>query len=178
MTRRLLNLLALLSLLLCVAVGVMWVRSYARGDSFGWRRAPRQVDVMSDRGVVMVAWGSVVSEYAAPEGWRGSVWPFEREAETIRIMGRPPGGRWGFGFERERREEPGQLYESTSVVFPWWVVGLPAVVVAAALGTGVMRRRRAERRRKAGACPACGYDLRGTPGRCPECGGDERAVSR
>jgi hypothetical protein len=38
MTRRLLNLLTLLSLLLCLAAVVLWVRSYRRADDWGWAR--------------------------------------------------------------------------------------------------------------------------------------------
>ena len=52
---------------------------------------------------------------------------------------------------------------------PCWFLMLAASILPAASLTVRARRRR---RRRAGLCSRCGYDLRATPGRCPECGHD------
>jgi hypothetical protein len=47
----------------------------------------------------------------------------------------------------------------------WALVALLAVTPPLVADFGAKRR---DRRRAAGLCPTCGYDLRGTPERCPE----------
>jgi hypothetical protein len=50
---------------------------------------------------------------------------------------------------------------------PMWILGAPLLLPLAITS---IRNRRSVRRRRAGLCVCCGYDLRASPERCPECG--------
>ncbi len=53
------------------------------------------------------------------------------------------------------------------LAIPYW---FPVILTAIGPIMVLRSRRRMRRRKLAGKCPGCGYDLRGTPDRCPECG--------
>jgi hypothetical protein len=84
--------------------------------------------------------------------------PFMRSGWHLRSRTEPM--RWWFLFEQKAFAG----ITVTSVFVPLW-----AVVVAFATAASLLWRH--ARRRPPGACPACGYDLRGVPATvCPECG--------
>jgi hypothetical protein len=62
----------------------------------------------------------------------------------------------------------------------WSYVGAPEYLLSVACGvTEAVCAGRADRRREAGCCVACGYSLKGLElGVCPECGFDARTKSR
>jgi hypothetical protein len=90
----------------------------------------------------------------------------------------PPAVRSGSGNAPPKRfvgfvvSSVGYPFHSTRVEVPLWApVAMTALLPLAWLIATVRRARR----RKAGHCKACGYDLRATPGRCPECGAKDPA---
>ena len=190
MKRRLLNLLTTLSLLLCVAAVVLWVRSYWRGESV-WS-ASAQVDgggTLHRRFWRLTSGGGALDLYcvggSTPDRSFTRLFPVGREGEYQRIgdaetaaVGKDVGARLRLGLRRSPRDAMGYLSApdgkrlawigtSVRVVLPYWLM---AVVTGVGPAVWAWRRRRRRRRGGAGLCPACGYDLRATPGRCPECG--------
>ena len=160
MTRRLLNLLTVLSLLLCVAVAALWVRSYWVYDLAGFHGHGVSwcCYVSSYRGEISLRLWVRDSVDTDPEGWSWDSVPVSKvqDFETRDTLGaRLRRFRWPDAMGSYR------LYINDGIVL---------VCCALPVGLAALRRRRARGRRSRGLCPRCGYDLCATPGPCPECG--------
>ena len=199
MRRYALIVLTSVSLLLCVAVGALWARSY-------WVQPPREIDVfplhghhwrlVSDRGTFRIEYWRRDDERRRrlAEAHQRATEEAERirieQREAMRLRGSNGAGTDADADVNARARSMGQkiraietglrewrLRERTprirTRVMPFWA---PAAACLAAAAPGVAawvvaaRRRRQNRLRGERRCLHCGYDLRASPGRCPECG--------
>ena len=189
--RCLVTLAAGASLLLCLATGGLWVRSYWRADTLTWRRfsydgvsrdnantvhfqnwSSHSVGFHSACGGVRLSYGS----------GRGRVTHFHPARTGLRIWHDPPAGypytwpsgtrpafvrRWGgFQIHSELIADSGNE-RGSNVVAPHWAVVVLMLVLSVAWAH---RYRRSMGSKAEQRCARCGYDLRATPDRCPECG--------
>jgi hypothetical protein len=190
--RRLLNLLTALSLLLCVAIVAMWVRSHVAADAVEWQRADDVGGahyhwyriIASGRGRVELAYDAEVSEIgsitpqeaARPVGrWQRTARKSARLRDLLRVspdlepaFGGPPS--LPFGFHFAWATSPATVRRE--VIVPYWALVLVTGALPAFRLPALARRFM---RPGAGLCPRCGYDLRATPDRCPECGAEAAA---
>jgi len=181
-----LNTLTVLSLLLCLATIVLWVRSYWVASylhsSAGWdpgHMSHSEVwSATSCAGELNYVW---TYQLLGPHP-EMTVFPVRNLVRRFETPATPrwranrdlPATYFGFGYRitRFRRvfdppNSGAHVVTSKAVAVPYW-----GVTVLLALLPGVRGLRR-WRRRKAltgNHCQVCGYDLRATPGRCPECG--------
>ena len=179
MVRRLLNLLTALSLLLCVTVSVMWVRSYFRYDGLyltkvvgpDERPERRFFHARSSLGSVSLCstYQNCVRDFMNPYDRKlmGAGW-----VRTVRVESPPAsiavGGGWlGFQSKFESDVHEAQTRYDRVVVLPYWLFAT-VLAITPVLWLRAWRHRR--RRLVQSLCPVCGYDLRATPERCPECG--------
>ena len=177
--RRFLGAATALSLLLCAATIVWWVRSYVCWDGVFAGGGVHFLVAESTNGQVALGWETDASEAVSRALRRRK--PGAQTAPTgmgFRLSSRCRHGALGFGWDAYDRMHLFVVSDGTPaatrervVVMPHWFVALAFSVPP---GIAVARRVR-RRRRPPGLCSACGYDLRATPGRCPECGRVEPA---
>jgi hypothetical protein len=189
-SRGLFTILSALSLLICAAACVMWVRGYFVTDQFFWQGWTEDADRSYWRqDVIRSGRGGVGMDRIVQSGERRPVdGPGYRElhAEFASLpfhsarpseypafyvgVGDDPfwcGFKHGSFFHPVAPDDPRPRAYGWQVVIPYWaIVPAPAVLPVA----WEWRRRRVRRRAREGLCLACGYDLRATPDQCPECG--------
>lgn len=197
--KRLIRILALLiagtSFLLCLAIILLWIRSYFISDKLHWSRRP---DDQPDEGRMgwFDAWtirgrlGMLIETNSAYL----DDWPRDLRHETESLEFAQPAeieGPFGHGglFAGPNGELPlyhiyfdhfGLAYYRNDIngtghnhnfIIPFWIpaafTGAFPMVLIARKVRSVYRRRW---RREQGRCASCGYDLRASRERCPECG--------
>ena len=148
--RRLVTLAAAASLLLCVAMVALWVRSYKTQDSLRTLAQPGESSLFAGslRGVVAIGYvrasARILRRWSSEPVITGSTFATEQL--------------WGFGYERASW--------GWAVTTPIAAILIMQLLLFAALLAPLLRPRGTPLH----TCPTCGYDLRATPERCPECG--------
>jgi hypothetical protein len=159
--RRVFNVLAAVSLVLCVPIVVLWARSYWRYDQItsGWQ------DVKSVTGRLSVGIVTNAPKIPQASGWV----TFGSDQVDPAILISPAGDvRFQFAglalFQSDLEPLPALWY---TIVIPYWFLTMLTAPLPLWRGAILLRRARLG---SAGRCRVCGYDLRATPDRCPECG--------
>jgi hypothetical protein len=168
---------AAVALIVVTAVCASWYRSRTRADVFvvfahngnvgGVRTVRGQVLAVFSNIDLGEPWTAVADSQPAVAG--EALREFLLESPTVTQ-------RWGFVAARHPADAftiPGKWCSALGA--PHWVLVPPPAYVVTAWG---IRRLRDRRRRRAGRCVACGYDLRGAGGTCPECGGPTHIAGR
>ena len=146
------------SLLLCIAIVVLWAHSRTdAGQRHDW-----------------IIWGNTRTHWIS-SGF-GSVGVGSRplrSREGIRPTAIKEVSFLGF---YAWRVWYGDEY-ATSVEIPYWPLFLLSLVLPIRAGVVALRAHRRRVRVKSGRCATCGYDLRFSGQRCPECGEPVRPTS-
>ncbi|HEX3358737.1 MAG TPA: hypothetical protein VHS31_17305 [Tepidisphaeraceae bacterium] len=175
--RRLFTFLAILSLLLCLATLVLWVRSYWQRDVFkhGDSTASNTdiYELVSSSGELDISAdhnGSTESRVSYPLGMSASAIR-SSQMNTLSTLQKQVQSKsyWFAGFGYNRWEIP-SLFANHTIHLPHWFPALLFAIFPALRLRYILRTRRALHRNRAGLCLHCGYDLRATPDCCPECG--------
>jgi hypothetical protein len=173
------HILAAVSLLLCIGVVELWIRSYSVEESFlQFRYFPPDMSVATTQfqpradqrfsDISILEGELLVSRTLRPVGYPGtnSDWTHLRTNLTSPMLNVRPSFRNGFGFEfasDRPADYPGA--SAWQLLLPLWLVTLVLAIAPVRSALLLLRGKV-----NTGYCAKCGYDLRATPDRCPECG--------
>src|SRR5665213_110111 len=167
MLRKLFTVLTALSLLLCLAGCIFWIRSYRSNESFAWNYKVVSTTFESGRGSIMFfelpnnGLDSFKHEVSPPLDLQ------RQNAEFFYLSGEAIGfGPFAHFAYRGAFDFRSRTFGHALLLPNWFFVMCTS-------GAPLLRFRKLLKRRKWAAtkrCLRCGYDLRETPERCPECG--------
>jgi hypothetical protein len=166
--RQLFNLAAVVSLVLCVATGILWFATWPgasgiiRGQAWQEQQQGRIDCFLVEHG--RLEWWSSLHDLSGSAVPSSTNYSWHREQYDH--LPAPPTF-VGFAFAQR-----GYIDGNTQwrfIAFPcWFVMLLLAILPAVRMRSWYVCRRRSV----AGRCRTCGYDLCATPDRCPECGSE------
>ena len=160
--------LTALLLLLTVAAALLLVHSFGRCDAVALFTPGGKPQVAAVyRGGILLLFTDVrfADRGTSVEFASASPAEYDRSREIIDACATTSHRRFGFGYSVGDFRPP-DGWHFVAIHAPAWLVA-PLALWSVRRAAIPLRRRQ---RRRGGLCPACGYDLRGTPGRCPECG--------
>jgi hypothetical protein len=173
--RTFLNIATALSLLLCIFIVCLWVRSSSASDRLIFRHTDGSRHLRSAPG--RLVFGFDLSDWSHQPSWYYG-WRFESDPPTpavndlievlvLSISSGDTSEHWDRGgFAWSRWRSASRKSSIARLIVPFWF--LAAITAILPLFRLLLRLR--TRRNPRGHCRSCGYDLRATPDRCPECG--------
>jgi hypothetical protein len=177
MIRRLFTAASVVSLVLCLAAAIGFVRSQFVADIYLKTKPGEFYELCSGRG--QIAGVVVRNQVGVTVNGRTGYWhePATGNFSITASGQRQIKQKWGFAYLWWNPKQPKALLLAVLGV-PYWALALLFAVVP------VWRlrvwRREVRRRRliKGLLCTSCGYDLRASKDRCPECGSPIQSAGR